>query len=375
MPARPSRVYLHVGLPKTGTTRIQALLWRNRDAAARGGLLYPGGVPTAHFHAAVDLQRERYPDWAADPGTVGAWDRLVARVRAWHGTSVISHELLATATREQAATALSTVSFAEVHIVCTVRDLARQLPSVWQENIKTFQSMGYREFLEAVRTGEPRWMHDLFWGYQDVPRVLDTWGRDLPPERVHVVTLPPSGAPEELLWQRFAGLLGADPGRLDRTVPFGNQSLGMAEAELLRRLNMTLAGEIDWVRYGTVVKDQLAEDILSGRRGGARIALPVDSHTWVRARAADIVDSIDTAGYDVVGDLTELLPTARPAEPAADTSDAHVLDVAVDTLAQLVLRTPEALPHNNTAQRVKRTLREQQRRMLALGHRYRNRER
>ena len=29
-----SAVYLHIGLPKTGTTHLQDRLWRNRDLAA-----------------------------------------------------------------------------------------------------------------------------------------------------------------------------------------------------------------------------------------------------------------------------------------------------------------------------------------------------
>ena len=36
-------VYLHVGLPKTGTTTLQAALDHHVDDLAEQGVLYPGG--------------------------------------------------------------------------------------------------------------------------------------------------------------------------------------------------------------------------------------------------------------------------------------------------------------------------------------------
>ena len=36
------RVYVHVGLPKTGTTYLQHMLWESREALAADGVLFPG---------------------------------------------------------------------------------------------------------------------------------------------------------------------------------------------------------------------------------------------------------------------------------------------------------------------------------------------
>ena len=75
-----SVVYVHIGLPKTGTTHLQDRLWRNRDLALQtSGLLYPGNVISDHFHAAVHLQPERYLDWA-DPAFAGVWPTLVKQM-------------------------------------------------------------------------------------------------------------------------------------------------------------------------------------------------------------------------------------------------------------------------------------------------------
>ena len=104
MTAGQPRVYLHVGLPKTGTTHIQEMLWHNRARLAAQGVLYPGYVHYAHFHAAVDLHRARFPSWAT-PLSTGAWDRVVAQTAGWPDRCVISSELLATAGPAQVARA------------------------------------------------------------------------------------------------------------------------------------------------------------------------------------------------------------------------------------------------------------------------------
>ena len=49
------RVVLHVGLPKTGTTYLQALLAGHRDALREAGVLYPFVKPQAMFLGAVEV--------------------------------------------------------------------------------------------------------------------------------------------------------------------------------------------------------------------------------------------------------------------------------------------------------------------------------
>ena len=51
-----TRVVLHVGLPKTGTTYLQALLADHRDELRDSGVLYPFLRPGGMFHAAVEVR-------------------------------------------------------------------------------------------------------------------------------------------------------------------------------------------------------------------------------------------------------------------------------------------------------------------------------
>ena len=103
------RVLLHVGTPKTGTSYLQDVLFRNRRAARRHGILYPADRFDAHFLAALDLMR--LPWGGLEAEAVGAWDRLADAVRALRtATAIISHEILATASRAQIGRALDSRS-------------------------------------------------------------------------------------------------------------------------------------------------------------------------------------------------------------------------------------------------------------------------
>ena len=99
------KVILHVGTPKTGTSYLQDVLFRNRRTLAGHGILYAADRFDAQFLAALDLMR--LPWGGLEREAVGAWDRLAEQVRGWHGdTAIISHEILAAASRSQVGRAL-----------------------------------------------------------------------------------------------------------------------------------------------------------------------------------------------------------------------------------------------------------------------------
>jgi hypothetical protein len=334
----PRRIYLHIGLPKTGTTFMQEILWRNRTMAAVRGLLYPGRDSAAHHRASVDLLPDRYQGWI-EPHTAGAWQWLTEHAAMWSGDVVISSELLALASPAQVASALASLTFAEVHIVCTARDLVRQIPSVWQEDVKNKRTTGFTEFVGQVRDGRNAELSEIFWSYQELPRVLRTWAADIPPERVHVVTVPPRGSSTDLLWQRFVSVLGIDATGFDTSAPPHNSSLDLMQTELLRRLNTELGDSIAWPEYIRVVKGQLAEEVLPALGGRTAITLPADTREWATGVAQRFAIEIEAAGYDVVGDLAEIVPGPGAGEPPAETGDAEIADIAVRALAELMRRS------------------------------------
>lgn len=328
-------VYLHLGVPKTGTTFLQNVLWCNRETLRSDGVLYPAFNPEANLHAAMDLQADVL-DAGENASVPGAWDRLVEDARRWRGKVVVSHETFGTAREHHIDRVFADLSFAELHLVCTVRDLGRQVPAVWQEDVKNRHTLGFEEFVDAITTGSPTHpLATLFWRYQDSAALLRRWARHLPPEHVHLITVPAPTAPPGTLWQRFADVLALEPGRYALTAPRTNPSLGWSETELLRRVNAATA-EIGRDTYFRIVRELLTEQVLADRPGSRPPVVPARARPRLESRAARLTAELDAAGYHVTGDLADLTPDFGTEASPPDT--ARMLDDAVASLAALLQR-------------------------------------
>jgi len=339
------RVVLHIGEPKTGTTFLQQVMWRNRPALAGQNVVLPGHHPQDHFRASQDLREIQ--KLASDPAGswTGEWDILAAEARQAQQAqqvAVISHELFSAADAKQAERAVRSLQPAEVHLVITIRDMASLLPAEWQETVKHRNSRGWDDWLadvidrESVSADRRQWW---FWRVHDTLAILDLWSRHLPAENVHVITVPPATKGTGQLWARFASLLGVEPGIVDLSRARANTSLGMPEIEFLRRVNEQLPDEVpDWF-YMWNVKEALAHQTLAAHPPSGRLVLPADRYGWADANADALISGLRKSGYDVIGDLDELLPRVanepgvRPAEQPAE----QVLEVAVESAAALIV--------------------------------------
>jgi hypothetical protein len=339
---RGQRVYLHVGEPKTGTTFVQQVMWTNKAELREAGLLLPGPRPMAHWRAAQDLRDvPQIPNDPVGPNK-GAWDKLARQVLKAPEVGVISHELFAAADREQAERGIRSLAGAEVHVVLSVRDLGSLLPAEWQETVKHRNTREWEDWLadvidvEAIAEDRRQFW---FWRVHDTLEVLRTWSSVLPPERVHVITMPPHGSEPDLLWKRFAGVVGIDPGVADTGRARSNASLGLAEVELLRRLNATMPAELPGWFYMRNVKDALAHGALAARPTTiGRLGLPAEREKWAREHAEAVVAELGASGYDIVGDLSELMPapvSATAAQPQ-DAKAEEMLDSAVEAISALL---------------------------------------
>ncbi|MBZ5739325.1 hypothetical protein [Nocardioides mangrovi] len=339
------RVLLHVGTPKTGTSYLQDVLFRNKRVLTSAGILYPADRFDAHFLAALDLMR--LPWGGLEAEAVGAWDRLAEQVRRHDGTAIISHEILATASRAQAGRALASLGHGdgtEVHLVVSARDLVRQIPAEWQENVKHRAGLSFRAFLDQIRDPERSTrIATWFWGVQELPDILNRWGHELPPEQIHVVTVPPAGGPQQLLWKRFSIAFGLDGLDLDLQAERANPSLGVPETALVRRINRAANHDLGPSDYRPLVRELLAHQTLSRRTRSPRLALPPDLHPWVAEVTGSWTAEIEQRGYDVVGDLADLAGAPPVAASMADYADPDAPDetevaaAGVDAIKALLL--------------------------------------
>ena len=322
------KVFLHIGLPKTATTYLQTLMWADRDRMRAQGVLLPGAERRDHLWASRIIREDPNLD-SYDERRRTAWDRLRAEIAAWDGDAVISHEFFAGASAEQADAMIAVLAPAEVHLVLTAREPVGLFASSWQESLKNRETASMAEYATAPVSESSQAIWN--WRTLDVRLVLERWAPQLPPERVHVLPLPGSESPRSLIWERFASLVGLDPAAFDLSMSFPNESMGVVEAETLRRINLHLQDE-DFDKpfdKGVYIRTFLADERLVPR-GGDRFWPDAEAIADCRARGEAAVAHIRDAGYDVIGDLESLLVPAELAErrTVAGVTEAEVADVA-----------------------------------------------
>jgi hypothetical protein len=300
------RVFLHVGAPKTGTTYVQDRLSLNARTLADHDVHFPSRMPRVnaglfHFRAALDLLDQ---DWGGPPGHAqGSWDALVRRARRRSGTVIVSHEILAPAPADAIVRAKRDLAGSEIHVVYSARDLARQIPAAWQESVKQGRKWTYRRYLDRIEHGKP-WFYRAF----DLPSVLSAWGAGLDPAHVHVVTVPPAGAPADELWLRFCRVLGIDPAWAPRDSDRVNESLGVAETQVIRQLNrrMDRATRREST-FDELIREMLAQNELVGRVSPP-VRMPPRLQSWAEDETVRWVEWIQQSGVDVIGDVADLTP-------------------------------------------------------------------
>jgi len=333
------RVYLHVGTPKSGTSYLQDKLALNRGRLEQQGIDYIHTRSGNHFEAALDLIGET---WAGEEKAArGQWDALALEARKARRDVLVSHEILAAAEPLSVARAMASFPGHEVHVVLTARDLGRQIPAEWQERVKHRGRRDYREFLRALQNNYARtdWLM-WFWRVQHLPRILTIWGAGLSPGQVHLVTVPPAGGPRDLLWKRFAEVVGITQAASYAESETTNASLGGAEVTMLRRLNIGLAErEVPREIYVEWVREAIVKEVLAQRPGKERVSVPPRYRPAVEEITADWLEEIRSSGIDVVGDLDDLVPVWPGQENWSDPDEADsavVAEAAVQALAYVL---------------------------------------
>jgi hypothetical protein len=198
-----------------------------------------------------------------------------------------------------------------------VRDAAATIPAQWQTSCRNGGKVPLRTFVqgighvlsddEAARKRAGR----MWQRTQGVARMLDVWVPLVGRKRVHVVTVPPRGSDPDLLWRRFASVVGVDPAVCTNRTADTNPSLGLASTELLRRVNVAL-GDVSYYDYTRTVKRQLARGILGSRA-------PLESRVELNRRGrrlaaqwnATILAAVEQHGVELVGARDDL-PVSPP---------------------------------------------------------------
>lgn len=328
------RAFLHVGPPKTGTTYLQSLLHKNRQVLRRRGLLVVQQAKQ-QYEAASELTQRKPARARRVPS--GVWKTLVREVNEFDGDAVLSHERYSLANAVQNEQIRDDLDQRELHVVYTLRDLTGVVAADWQESVKNGSAGTWPEFCKAIAADDGQLLRKR----TRALRSIRAWSKVLPPECIHIVTVPPSGSPPDLLWQRFCAVLGVDPKGMSTEQPRGNQSLGRVEVELLRRVNELSETQLSVHDRRPELKHFLAEEALNQRPGKTRVAIDKETFDTARREAQAIAKQVSKLGLDVVGDLSDLTAAefGNTSPDANDVTDAELVDAAVDAIAALAKRS------------------------------------
>ena len=143
------RVFLHIGLPKTGTSYLQTILWAHRPELRAAGLLVPGRERRDHLWASL-VVRDDPGARRRHPRAPEAWDVLRREIEGWDGDAVVSHEFFCSASEEQARRVVEQLAPAEVHVVVTAREPLSLFTSSWQESLKNKATAPLEDYAREV---------------------------------------------------------------------------------------------------------------------------------------------------------------------------------------------------------------------------------
>lgn len=328
--------WLHIGCSKTGTSSLQAGLWRSTEALADQGIGLPFVGRPAHVTGLL-----RPLGWQPAVGFTGphrpkALRRVPTTLRETPGRTLLgSIEDLAEVRPEDvdALAGLADRAGVDLHVVLTVRDWAQQLPSDYQQFLKHRLSDDYATFLEDVREQRGPWAAD-FWRRQDPVDILDRWGRAVDPSRMHVIVVPSYSKDPDGVFNLMGEVVGFDAGAVARPKGSVNASFGIVESEVFRRVNAALGDRLPHYKrdYTEAVRWPFAHGVLA-RSASPKLTLPPEHLGWVQDLARRTVATIRERGYPVHGDLDALVPGEASARPLPAYDEAAVAEASITALA------------------------------------------
>lgn len=308
------RVVLHIGPRKTATTYLQRALLSLAQSGEIPSTMYPvrtrGRVDHNQVPGLIDLARSlgeialQEDAWQHQDGSDAA--ALLRAVQTSPGTVILSAEALSVLQESGARSVVAALAPAEVDVVVTLRDLARVLPSSWQQHVRNGNIEDYPTYLQLRQEerASGHYLTDLgrgFWRayrYGDLVRRWQASARS-----VAVVTVPRSSGDPAEVWRRFRA--AADLADVLPALP-----PDVPEA----RANIALSGAETYALHGLNVA---ARESGLGRREVRQVHRRLLRHGWIaRAQRGDRLGLPDDVTADATGwaeeDAVALTATGAP---------------------------------------------------------------
>lgn len=333
---------VHIGPPKTGTTSLQGAFDRARAEVLAQGVRYVG--PRRHSSRAVLAATGRRTDRPIDTRAgQREWESIIAEVRSAREPRLLfSSERLAYADSASIRRIVDAFDAGRVHVVVTLRPLAKILPSQWQQHVQSGLARSLDGWLERVLAEPPDTPRSV-WHRLRQDRLIARWADVVGIDRMFVIVV--DDRDRQGLLRTFERLLTLRPGTLRLHDELANRSLTLPEAEALRAFNRLarerkLPSELRWRLLNPTTSRRLQRRVPAADEPPVR--LPAWAVPQVASIADEIVVGIQASGVRVLGDLDIL---RRQGDPLATDGEATSgAPQVAGSLAMALLAAGGALP-------------------------------
>ena len=272
------------------------------------------------------------------------WEDQVARVRGSTATRVIvSGEEFSFCEQKEIRTLLRDLEKERVHVVVTVRPLAKVLPSQWQLDLRgSFTSGSFDEWLRW--TLKPQGLRRIamllgiphpFWFRHRHDELVNRWAAEVGTDRVTVVI--GDDRDHRVLLRAFEALLDLKDGTLLPVDGKSNPSLSAEEIAIILRVQQILASR-HLIFAERVRSRQIQRRLLAQRPrtpNDSKIVIPAWAVDEVQAVSKKIYDGLLASGVRIIGDPALLLQANAPKPGVKGIDAAEVESSAQRMVAEL----------------------------------------
>lgn len=309
---------LHIGPQKTGTTTVQGAFHKARPALLDHGVVYAGRDRQAMRAALAVTGRPELK--GQRPPAMSDWTSLTEQVAAAPDRRVVvSSEFFADTNDTILPRVVDELGGPRVHVVVTLRPLARILPSQWQQYVQNGMRTAYEPWLRAMFKKPPyREPTPSFWNRHRHDRLIERWADAVGPDKTTVIVSDESDP--LMLVRTFERLLALPEGVLVPDAERTNRSLTAGEIEFVRLLNQEFRERL-WPEelYQKLFRAG-ALNRMKSEHEPAEDEPRITTPKWAIDRAvalnAEMVEKIETLGVRIIGDIGSLCKTPEPRGPA-----------------------------------------------------------
>jgi hypothetical protein len=341
-------ILLHIGPHKTGTTSLQAALRENSATLKAHGVEYlaQDGKPAANRVARSLL---RLPFIGKEVVPYAEWEQFAHKVNQSDAPRIIlSGEEFSFCGSKEIHELARTFGLDRLHVVITIRPIARVLPSQWQLDLKSGAMIqSFHKWLDHVlhpslirRCASLLGFQHPFWFRHHHDELYKRWAEELSQSKVTLVIV--DDANPNAQYESFGKLLGVPSGVI-RASSLRNTSMKQLQADTLLQVHKILRAE------GWSTPRFKREEFMKYLKQAGYIPdhdVPVLLPEWAKFEVGEISESVAAVlqqpGVRLMGDVSLLesnrIRTANPSNEIEDSASMLAMKVVEKIKSNRTLR-------------------------------------